>query len=385
MSRPNFDIGLFEHPEQPVGFSDRKKLSENKSTPHFRELMRLEIPPKVDTPTAVAKQFVAAEKSPQERTIMHSRIQNRLIRHRFTGSTSLNARDVIREASILLPGKNFSQDVDRMFVGVDSAIRAILADQQSFQQTHQENELQRFYFDDVLDAHHAIDYIDVRMEQKDDGSVEVKEIRFVQVKTRDISDDERSKILLDHKKYLAQLSSKSDVVRSERTRVVEHIRSGKFFEFDSKDKTRKDIDIADRIFQDFFGVVDDILSSPQPVSDERVKIWIEMFGFTKADFFVFASLLTGDVSTSSIAKKITDMYGMDLSQQKLLQESMLMWLEEVDLDSIHLPSLAPLVSVKKILSKADFVSVIHHGNQVEEIPLTIGSDKAIHLIPRIAS
>jgi len=157
------------------------------------------------------------------------------------------------------------------------------------------------------------------------------------------------------------------------------------FEFDSKDKTRKDIDIADRIFQDFFGVVDDILSSPQPVSDERVKIWIEMFGFTKADFFVFASLLTGDVSTSSIAKKITDMYGMDLSQQKLLQESMLMWLEEVDLDSIHLPSLAPLVSVKKILSKADFVSVIHHGNQVEEIPLTIGSDKAIHLIPRIAS
>lgn len=387
MPRPNFEIQLFETLDKKEIVSGKKKEESAKPDVSVRQLMRLETPPKIDNPVQVAKQFVIAERTPELRTILHSRIQNRLIRHRLSGATDLSARDVIREASTLLIGKNFSQEVNQMFIGVDSAIRSILADQQSFQKKHSENELQQIYFDDLLDAHYAIDYIDIRMEQKDDGSIEIKQIRFVQVKTRDISDDERSKILLNHKKYLAQLSSKNGVGRSERTRAIEHIRSGKLFEFESKDKTTKDIDSAERFFEDYFEVIDELVnSSDQIITEKRVQQWIKIHGYSRTDFFVFASLMSGEKLQNKMIEQLFDMFGLEQSKEAIIRKATNEWIEQVDPDSIQLSVLsASSTPNKKIISGADIVSVIHHGNQVEEIPLAIGSDKAVGLIPHIAS
>jgi|GEM_PF-6566053 len=386
MEQPRFDIYFFESPEQepartPSDRSHRVEITD-------RQLMRLEIVPKIESAQQVAKQFVAAERAPSERTIMHSRIQNRLIRSRLNGVTSVSAREIIREAAVLLPGKNVSQDVGLMFIGVDSAIRSIQKDQKLFQEQHRPHEVQQICFDERLDAHFAIDYIEFRLNVSEQNTVDaVNEIRLVQVKTRAVFEEERAMILRNHRAYVETLFSRKAVLQQKHKRAVEHIRSGRFFETEIREKNTNNIDLAERFFEDYFDVIDELIQTiNEPISEQRVQSWLEKYGYSQTDFFFFACLLSGTREKNDVTKRLFALLDLDAKIEDQFRLNLANWVEQVESSSIDYSILSHESEPSgTFFSGASIMSVIHHGGIREEISLFPISDKAVRLTPRTSS
>lgn len=162
-----------------------------------------------------ARKFISVEKEPDPNTqlIRRADFQNRIIRAFFSGeignisSYRKQLNDVILDMAIEKKLPNPTQDVSKVFDGIEPAIDAIQKDRTSFAPQGQEEQI--FGLNEILDAHSSIDYVEFKYDHANnriDGPV-----RLVQVKRSLLSEAEMKHIRRKHQEYVNGLFDRASL------------------------------------------------------------------------------------------------------------------------------------------------------------------------------
>lgn len=200
-------FGFLETPEGSAG------------TPPERRLIDLDVPAMIDV-DRIAERIAAL--SEQERRgsprVEEAAIQNSIIRGMDQGTIGdpKKFRLTLIEAAQRHGERQMTKEIDRILAGVDGVLGVIRAQRDGYVRTRAERPTLRQFIglNDVLDARHAIDCVDIRYEPG--PPLHVTDVAFIQAKAGAITEEERVEIHAMHRVYYTEhLATLPDVEERE--------------------------------------------------------------------------------------------------------------------------------------------------------------------------
>lgn len=333
---------------------------------------------------AYAIKFLSVElnENPDEQLVQRAAFQNRITRAFFSKEIGNMANYRKRLTSSIadfcsaanLP--NMSQDLARVFDGIEPAIYGIEEDKRDFSNrpNPQPGEKQFIGLNDILDAHHSIDYIDLRMSA--DGKSPIAPVSLVQVKRGLLSPEDIAKIHQKHQEYVNGLVPERILTDRSHSRQEDYLASELFKkEMTGLDQESRDAFLVDK-WNVFFSELSKLAeadlteSSFQQLSEKSqipvafLKIMIQQSDMRKLN----------DLASSFSAAHAIDAQKLFSHIDRVKQYAEKTGLSKEDYQSFD-PEWTPSPT---LLQTLQFESVIWHNGQRIKKTLTANTALTIH-------
>lgn len=338
--------------------------------------------PTVVKPEAMARSFLEALDADRGRSrVAESAFQNRITRALHQGTIGNPARfyaEFVRACQE--QRRQVTVEVRRVFMGIEANLGAIDRMQKEFTATKRPGEVQLIATNDVLDAEHAVDLIELR------GSGEggaVSEAGLVQVKRSPMSDREVQQIHAQHGEYLRRLITASDAEHRHRSQEAEKALESveRFEELFGESVPDRDLPAAlERYTSDAF--LELFSADIAGLSDEEID---EVLGRTgEVVHPVLFKLIVSKDRAGVLPRKLAaqlfegeEGFNVEAACQRLRR-----WVAENPVTREDLMSVTPGYRPSEALHAVPkFRSVVYHGDKVSvrELPVAQGDDKALTL------
>lgn len=332
-----------------------------------------------------AKKFISVERESNLDTqlVRRADFQNRIIRAFFAGEIGnistyrKQLNDFILDLCAEMKLPNLSQGVSRVFDGIEPAIHAIQNDKSGF--TKQEGVEQVIGLNEILDAHHSIDYVEFKYDAEKGI---VSPVRLVQVKRSQMTDSsEINNIRRKHQEYVNGLLSQAalDILIAEPARKKQkEFLSGALFaqEMMNLHEEEKILYVEKKLMEVFYALLD----MPNFAVNQSDIEHLSEACLISVPFIKLLLLQTPSNELTEIASILADASGVEETKFLLQISDLKRWIDTTGLSSAEcLLMNANWQAPPILLPTTQFESVIYHGGQqMTAIPFSVDTSLTIN-------
>lgn len=237
-----------------------------------------------------------------------ARFQNEIARGIVSGGVPNKERlfrDIRRAVG---SGERYTKDLEGTFSSIENLVAAINKVRQEFERAREQTpHLQEVIsLNEMLDAAHGIDLVDIYYEDMPSGSTRIQDVRFVQVKSAQVPQAKVHEIEDQHLAYLDSLASVEQVAGTrQRVETQEYLTSGQYFgEKYPRDKDRAaQIEFLSDYFSDF---ILEMITHDGPVNEEDVMSWAASSGIDLGVIKLFFGDLNRAIPLVELVAHATD-------------------------------------------------------------------------------